>query len=209
MDACQPSPGLPAGAASQRRDEVGAVSEPDAMSRRDIAAEMERARVTFDRLLADASPDDLRRPSDGTKWTNEQLLFHMLFGFLIVRALLVLVRMFGRLPDGMSRGFASVLNAANRPFHVVNYWGSRVGARVFGAARMGHKLDEVIDVLQRRLSAETEQGLARRMHFPTHWDPFFADTMTLAHVYHYASQHFDYHRGQLTLGPGSSLTPFG
>jgi hypothetical protein len=53
---------------------------------------MEEARQRFRQLLADASLDDLRRSSDGTRWTNEQLLFHMLFGYLIVRALLWLVR---------------------------------------------------------------------------------------------------------------------
>ena len=31
------------------------------------------------------------------------------------------------------------------------------------------------------------------------WDPYFRDYMTLADVYHYATQHFDFHRRQLTL----------
>ena len=46
----------------------------------DIAAEMERARVDFRHLLDDATSAELRAGTDGTKWTNEQLLFHMLFG---------------------------------------------------------------------------------------------------------------------------------
>jgi hypothetical protein len=29
------------------------------------------------------------------------------------------------------------------------------------------------------------------MHFPTQWDPFFSDYMTLADVYRYPGQHFD------------------
>jgi hypothetical protein len=37
------------------------------------------------------------------------------------------------------------------------------------------------------------------MHFPVAWDPFFKDTMTLADVYHFGTQHFDYHRSQLSL----------
>ena len=48
----------------------------------------------------------------------------MLFGYLIVRTLLGLVRMFGRLPDSYSRVFAACLNSGTRPFHVVNYLGS-------------------------------------------------------------------------------------
>ena len=54
-------------------------------------------------------------------WTNEQLLFHMLFGFIVVRVLLLLVKGFGRLPPAFSRAFAAILNAGTRPFHVINY----------------------------------------------------------------------------------------
>lgn len=169
------------------------------VSRDHVRAEMEQARERFRQLLADTSLDDLRRSSDGTRWTNEQLLFHMLFGYLIVRALLWLVRGFGRLPDSVSRVYARVLNAASRPFHVINYWGSRGGALVVGRDRMGRAMDRVIDSLERHLDRETDAALALRMHFPTRWDPFFRDVMTLADVYHYATQHFDFHSRQLTL----------
>jgi len=40
------------------------------------------------------------------------------------------------------------------------------------------------------------------MHFPTRWDPFFTDVMTLRDVYRYPTQHFDFHRAQLTLDLG-------
>ncbi len=68
-----------------------------------VRAEMDQARLDFRRLVGNATPADLRRPSDGTRWTNQQLLFHMLFGYLIVRALLVLARIFGRLPAGPAK----------------------------------------------------------------------------------------------------------
>jgi hypothetical protein len=55
---------------------------------------------------------------------DEQLLFHMLFGYLVVRRLLLPAGFLGRLPDGVSRVFASVLNPVTRLFHVVNYLGS-------------------------------------------------------------------------------------
>lgn len=54
----------------------------------------------------------------------------MLFGYMIVRTLLWLVRAFSMLPSNYSRGFAGALNAATRPFHVINYFGSLGGARV-------------------------------------------------------------------------------
>ena len=76
---------------------------------------MESARRDFHRLIDEATPADLRRPSDGTKWTNRQLLFHTLFGYLVVRALLILVRVFGLLPDEASKAFAKLLDSAHRP----------------------------------------------------------------------------------------------
>ena len=169
------------------------------MQQGDIAAEMERARVDFHCLLDNATSAELRAGTDGTKWTNEQLLFHMLFGYLLVYNLLILVRAFTRLPRRVSKAFAATLNAATRPFHVVNYLGSLGGARVLRHARMERLMDFVIGRLQRSVIAASEEGLDRGMHFPVGWDPYFNDYMTLRDVYHYATQHYDHHRRQLTL----------
>lgn len=164
-----------------------------------IATEMRRVSHDFHQLVDNATSTELRRRSDGTKWTNEQLLFHMLFGYLLVWNLLGLVKVFSRLPGQVSLGFAAVLNAATRPFHVVNYVGSLGGARVLGDARMARLMDTVTGDLQRRLSAESEEQLERSMHFPVGWDPYFKDFMTVREVYHYPTQHYDHHRRQLTL----------
>jgi hypothetical protein len=47
------------------------------------------------------------------------------------------------------------------------------------------------------------------MSFPTRWDPFFKETMTLADVYAYPVAHFDFHAAQLFLDadPGASRRP--
>jgi hypothetical protein len=167
-----------------------------------VCAEMEQARRDFRDLLAHADSASLRRQSDGTRWTNQQLLFHMLFGYLVVRALLILARVFVRLPPAASRAFARMLDAAHTPFHLVNYLGSCAGARIIPPARMPRMLDHVIAALQRRLRRETPVALGRGMYYPTSWDPFFSEYMTLAHIYRYPTQHFRYHQRQLTLGPG-------
>jgi hypothetical protein len=146
---------------------------------------MESARLDFHRLIADATPAGLRRPSDGTRWTNRQLLFHMLFGYLVVRALLVLVRVFGLLPGGAGKAFAKLLDSAHRPFDLINYLGSCAGAWIIPPGRMTRMLDRVIAALQQRLQRETGPALRRGMHYPTTWDPFFAGYMTLAGIYHY------------------------
>ena len=165
----------------------------------EITAEMERARIDFHALVDNGTSAELRAGSDGTKWTNEQLLFHMLFGYLLVHNLRLLVRALGRLPRGVSRAFAAMLNAGTRPFHVINYIGSLGGARVLGHSGMERLMDTVIGRLQRSVMATSESSLNRGMHFPTGWDPYFDDYMTLRDVYHYATQHYDHHRGQLTL----------
>ncbi len=174
-----------------------------ACSRAELHAELEAGRASFHELLAQASRAELRAPTRGTRWSNEELLFHMLFGYLIVRALLPMVRAFGRLPLAPSRRFAALLDAATRPFDVVNYWGSRLGARVIDHRRMGNVMDNVIAGLHRRLDAESEDALASEMAFPTRWDPFFGPVMTLAGVYHYAGEHFQFHRHQLSLNAAS------
>jgi len=170
------------------------------VDRRAILDELERARATFHQLLADATEDDLSRRSQGTRWTNEQLLFHLLFGYVVVRALLVLMNLLGRLPDAVSRAFARILNSATAPYNVVNYLGSCAGALVFNHRRVGAQFDRTIDALERRLARETEANLARGMHYPVRWDPFFTDYMTLEDVYRFPTRHFDFHAMQLTLG---------
>lgn len=169
------------------------------MNDREIHSELERVRDDFRQLLNNATVAELRRPTNGTKWTNEQLLFHMLFGYLLVRNLRLLVRVFSRLPQSVSKRFAAVLNAGTRPFHVINYLGSLGGARVLGYYRMEQLMDRVTTSLQTALLRESETALERGMHFPVGWDPYFADYMTLRDLYHYPTQHYQHHRGQLTL----------
>jgi hypothetical protein len=169
------------------------------VDRSGIAAELERASVELHGLVDKATAADFDRPSSGTGWTNEQLLFHMVFGFMVVTRLLPLVRALGRLPEPVSRGYATILNAATTPFHAINYYGSCAAAKVYNRNRMVAQCDRVIAGLQRELAAEPEKNFALGMHYPVGWDPFFTDYMTLEDVYRYPTKHFDYHRRQLAL----------
>ena len=177
------------------------VTDGQPVDRQSIHDELERVRADLHHLVSHATAADLHRRTDGTRWSNQQMLWHMAFGYLVVRRLLPLVRLFGRLPDRFSRTFAALLNAGTRPFHVINYLGSCGGALVFHGPRLTRQLDRTLDGLHRRLDAETEDALARRMHFPVDWDPFFRDTMTLSEVYAYGTEHYTFHRTQLTLEP--------
>lgn len=177
-----------------------------ATDRSGIVEDYRRACTQLKATLERARDEELRQVSAGTRWTNEELLFHMVFGYMVVQALLPLVKIFGLLPPAVGRGFARLLNAGTRPFDVVNYWGSRAAARFFNRRRMADKLERVTASLARRLSRESEQSLARTMAFPTRWDPFFAPVMTLADVYAYPTLHFDFHAHQLSLPFGEDAS---
>ena len=165
-----------------------------------IHEELERVRADFHALVTEATPADVHRLSSGTRWTNGQLLFHMFFGYLIVRRLLPLVRLMGRLPEPVSRTFARVLEAGTRPFHLINYQSDRGAARVIHGPRLLRWFDRTVEVLQAQLETEAAAALARGMHMPVSWDPYFRDWMSLAEIYHYGTQHYDHHRQQLTIG---------
>ena len=70
----------------------------------------------------------------------------MLFGYLITRNLRLVVKIVARVAP-LQRGFADALDAATRPFDVINYWGSRFGGRVVSPARMVRWSDRVIAAL--------------------------------------------------------------
>ena len=143
--------------------------EYDEIDRGAIVREMDDARASLRRLLSVADTDTLARRSVGARWTNEQLLIHMVFGYMVVRALLVLVRIFARLPAPVSRGFVAMLNFMTAPFHVVNYWGSRMAALTFNHRQMAAPPDRVVASLQQQLLGETPQSLSLTMCYPTRW----------------------------------------
>ena len=166
-------------------------------SRAAVHAELARVRLTFARHVAEMTPEDLRRASRGTRWTNRQLLFHMLFGYMLVRRLTWLVKLLGHLPRHGTKPFAAVLNFCTRPFHWINYAGSVAGGALFTPARMQRRLDRVTAKLEFDMDRQSEQSLALGMRYPTSWDPYFKEYMTLADIYHYPTRHFDHHDHQL------------
>lgn len=161
--------------------------------------DLERVRADFRELLENVTDEEWGASSAGTRWNNEQLLFHMVFGFMIVQRLRLLVAVLGRLPGGVSRGYMRVLDATTRPFDAINYYGSCLAARIYNRRRMGAKMDRVIRSLESSLWRASDADLRRGIHFPAQWDPYFRDYMTVADMYRYAGEHYDHHRAQLTV----------
>ncbi|NYE95890.1 hypothetical protein FHU41_002140 [Psychromicrobium silvestre] len=164
-----------------------------------IIVDYRRAVADLEYFLGQATPAELQNQSAGTKWTNEELLFHMVFGFMVTRTLLPLVRVVTKLPRSWRKGFARLLNAGTIPFDIANYWGSKLARRVYNRHRMATKLIKTTQSLLKQLGAETPVSLTQEMDFPTRWDPFFHTGMTLAELYTYPTLHFDFHARQLTL----------
>ena len=169
------------------------------LARDAVLHELHRAPDAYRQLLAAATPESLSSRTSGTRWTNRQMLFHLLLGYGLVRILLPLVGIMDRLPPWVGRGFAATLNAGAAPFHVVNYVGSVVGGRVLTPRRMARLFDHTCAALTRRLNAQNSADLGRGMPFPVRWDPFFTTRMSVLDVYHYPWQHFEFHRRQLTI----------
>ena len=55
------------------------MSEP-MPDRASLMADFERVRADFQHLIALAEENDWAKPTLGTRWSNEQLLFHLVFG---------------------------------------------------------------------------------------------------------------------------------
>jgi hypothetical protein len=169
------------------------------MTREQIREELLAAPGHYRTLLETATPERRRARTEGTRWTNQEMLFHLLLGYLVVRTLLPLVWPISRLPPGARRGFAATLNATARPFHLVNYLGSVLGGHALSLPTMAMLFDRTCRNLAARLDRTSHADLARTIPFPTRWDPFFTHRMSLLDIYQYPWQHLQFHRRQLTL----------
>jgi hypothetical protein len=87
---------------------------------------------------------------------------HMVFGFVVVIALLPLTRLWGRLPKDSTRAFARMLNRFTGPFNSVNAFGARMQGRLFAPDRIGAVYDWAAGWLLKKATtigdAEWERG---------------------------------------------------
>jgi hypothetical protein len=162
-----------------------------------ILAQLEGSRLTFHALLDSLSDADLQQESRNPPWTNQQILFHIVFGFFLLPSLIVLVLLFGRLPKSFSKCFATLLNGAVRPFNVINSLGPQGGGRLFTRHELLRTFDLVYALIVRLLQLLPEAELKRGMHYPTQWDPLFSDYMTLAEIFQFPMKHFYFHVGHI------------
>jgi len=153
----------------------------------------------FDRLVSRATGPELDLRSDGTKWTNRELLFHMWFGQRIARTFMGLIGVFSRLPPVVSQAWARLLTAATRPYEWVNYAASAAAGRVVPLRTTARWMRNDTSALLRWAERASLTELARGMSVPTRWDPYFLPWMDRADLLDWAPKHYRHHRAQLTL----------
>ena len=131
-----------------------------------VRADLAWVAADFACLLGSAHVDELDAPSVGTRWTNRQLLFHMLLGQRITRMVIVIMGGFSRLPPGASKGFSRVLAAATRPYNELNWFGGVLGGRINSVASMRRQMDRVTRTILNWYDHADPQALHRGMTVP-------------------------------------------
>jgi hypothetical protein len=172
-----------------------------------VRADLAWVAADFARLLASARPDELDAPSVGTRWTNRQLLFHMLLGQRITRMVIVIMGGFSHLPPGASQGFSRALAAVTRPYDELNWFGGVVGGRINSVASMRRQMDRVTRGILNWYDHADTQALHRGMTVPASWDPYFTPWMDRADLLQWAPRHYRHHRRQLSLAPHAPGVP--
>jgi DinB superfamily len=156
-------------------------------------------------MVASISEQLWAKPSHNPGWTNGQLLFHVLLGFILVLPLAGLLIFFGHLPAVCSKTFAAILNFSTPLFNRINAVGPRVGARLLGRASLISKFDQVHTAILERLERVRPGDWALAMHYPTRWDPpRFKTLMHMEDLFRYPVDHLRHHRHQ--LGRPSTVT---
>src|SRR6266536_6160238 len=113
--------------------------------RSSATADIESARLTF-HLLVNSLPDSaLNKRSANPGWTNGQIIWHIVFAFILTPILIVILRFFGRLPRRWSKLFASALNYSTPVFNLVNAIGPRIAVKIFPRKLIVKLFDHIID----------------------------------------------------------------
>ena len=153
----------------------------------------------FARIIEGADPAELDAPTRGTRWTNRQLLFHLVLGQNIALSAIPLLGVFSRLPPSFSGAWSRLLEAVAGPYNWVNWAGSAAAGRIMSLGAMRRMMDRTTRILVSWYDQADKDSLSRGMRMPVSWDPYFAPWMSRRDVLEWAPKHYRHHRRQLTL----------
>jgi hypothetical protein len=167
------------------------------VTRQNIRQEFEATRAIFHQLLDSLSEQDFQKQSLNPGWSNGEILAHMTFGFIVINVLLPMARLWGKLPKGSSKWFASLLDSFTSLFNWFNMLGARGQGKVFTHQRIGDIYDRVYFSLLKKVDSIKDEEWQQGMYYPTKWDPNFDEFMTLEKLFRYPIVHFHFHVEQL------------
>ena len=153
----------------------------------------------FREIIQSAKADELCLPSRGTRWTNRQLLFHLVLGQNIALSGIWLLGLFSRLPPSASRSWSRLLDACAGPYNRVNWAGSAAAGQVLKPQGMQRMMDRTTRTIVGWYDRADKEALRRGMSMPASWDPYFAAWMDRRAIFEWAPKHYRHHRAQLTL----------
>jgi hypothetical protein len=164
-----------------------------------VRAELLWIAADFRKIVQDVLADELDRPSNGTRWTNRQLLFHLVLGQNIALAAIPLLGLFSRLPPSASRNWSRLLGACAGPYNWVNWAGSAAAGQVLKPESMMRMMDRTTRTIVDWYDRAGAETLNRGMTMPTSWDPYFQPWMDRRAIFAWARKHYRHHRAQLSL----------
>lgn len=153
----------------------------------------------FRSIIQSARADELDLPSRGTRWTNRQLLFHLVLGQNITLSGIPLFGLFSILPAAASRGWSRLLDACAGLYNWVNWAGSAAAGQVLKPEGMLRMMDTTTKIIVNWYDGADQKALSRGMTMPTSWDPYFTPWMDRRAIFEWAPKHYRHHRAQLTL----------
>ena len=168
-------------------------------SRDPVRADLLWVAGDFRRIVESAAAAELDLPTDGTRWTNRQLLFHMVLGQNIALSAIPLFGLFSRLPPPASRSWSRLLDACAGPYNWVNWAGSAAAGQALPPAAMQRMMDRTTRTILAWYDRADETALGRGMTMPASWDPYFTPWMSRRDALEWAPKHYRHHRAQLTL----------
>lgn len=165
----------------------------------DLREDLLRVAEDFTRVVRSARRDELDTPTNGTRWSNRQLLFHLVLGQNVARTAIPLIGIFSRLPDPVARGWSRLLRSCTVPYNGVNWAGSAAAGQLLSPDAMTRMMDRTTTSITAWYDRADEEALGRGMWVPPSWDPYFQPWMTRRDLLAWAPQHYRHHRRQLTL----------
>lgn len=174
-----------------------------------VRAELALAHARFHKLLDSLSEVDWEARSLNPAWTNGQLVYHILFAFMLLPSLFWMIKFWSKLPRSYSLRFAQVLDLTTPLFNRINALGPRGQASVFGRKRAGAIFDYIYRSILKKVDSLRDDQWAAGMHYPRRWDPTFADFMTLEALFKYPPAHLEHHSSQLSAGSVSGCSSDG